>query len=155
MRVMLNQTFFLNKIYSYFTQKIYHCTIFSNPDCLAKGTEYREEKIDYSSLARTYKYQYYYYACAVLSICHQRLSELPELNLGPCTYGRRVNLKSITQIHTTSASLQLNSSIANTYSDGSQGDGQILGENYFPYVCLLYTSPSPRDRQKSRMPSSA
>ena len=24
-----------------------------------------------------------------------------------------------------------------------------------PYVCLLYTSPSPRDRQKSRMPSSA
>ena len=29
----------------------------------------------------------------------------------------------------------------------------------FPYigdkVCLLYTSPSPRDRQKSRMPSSA
>ena len=25
----------------------------------------------------------------------------------------------------------------------------------FPEVCLLYTSPSPRDRQKSRMPSSA
>ena len=25
--------------------------------------------------------------------------------------------------------------------------------NYYP--CLLYTSPSPRDRQKSRMPSSA
>ena len=24
-----------------------------------------------------------------------------------------------------------------------------------PYGCLLYTSPSPRDRQKSRMPSSA
>ena len=23
------------------------------------------------------------------------------------------------------------------------------------YCCLLYTSPSPRDRQKSRMPSSA
>ena len=23
------------------------------------------------------------------------------------------------------------------------------------WVCLLYTSPSPRDRQKSRMPSSA
>ena len=26
-------------------------------------------------------------------------------------------------------------------------------ENY--YVCLLYTSPSPRDRTRSRMPSSA
>ena len=32
------------------------------------------------------------------------------------------------------------------------------GEDWsFPYYrdCLLYTSPSPRDRQKSRMPSSA
>ena len=28
-----------------------------------------------------------------------------------------------------------------------------IGENYL--FCLLYTSPSPRDRQKSRMPSSA
>ena len=25
----------------------------------------------------------------------------------------------------------------------------------YNYTCLLYTSPSPRDRQKSRMPSSA
>jgi hypothetical protein len=32
-----------------------------------------------------------------------------------------------------------------------------LEDNYFTlkYSCLLYTSPSPRDRQKSRMPSSA
>ena len=29
---------------------------------------------------------------------------------------------------------------------------EALGE---PFTCLLYTSPSPRDRQKSRMPSSA
>ena len=27
--------------------------------------------------------------------------------------------------------------------------------NHNPQTCLLYTSPSPRDRQKSRMPSSA
>ena len=27
--------------------------------------------------------------------------------------------------------------------------------SYLPSVCLLYTSPSPRDRQKPRMPSSA
>ena len=26
---------------------------------------------------------------------------------------------------------------------------------YQEFICLLYTSPSPRDRQKSRMPSSA
>ena len=29
--------------------------------------------------------------------------------------------------------------------------GELVDAN----VCLLYTSPSPRDRQKSRMPSSA
>ena len=28
-------------------------------------------------------------------------------------------------------------------------------ERTYPNTCLLYTSPSPRDRQKSRMPSSA
>ena len=28
-------------------------------------------------------------------------------------------------------------------------------KNGIPITCLLYTSPSPRDRQKSRMPSSA
>ena len=29
------------------------------------------------------------------------------------------------------------------------------GDPYPIYVCLLYTSPSPRDRTRSRMPSSA
>ena len=29
------------------------------------------------------------------------------------------------------------------------------GTTRTPIICLLYTSPSPRDRQKSRMPSSA
>ena len=36
---------------------------------------------------------------------------------------------------------------------------EMLGNSkqYYPLIsnCLLYTSPSPRDRQKSRMPSSA
>ena len=40
-----------------------------------------------------------------------------------------------------------------------KGDwGTILNDATMPYhvkICLLYTSPSPRDRQKSRMPSSA
>ena len=33
------------------------------------------------------------------------------------------------------------------------GEGQTSTAQYI--LCLLYTSPSPRDRQKSRMPSSA
>ena len=41
------------------------------------------------------------------------------------------------------------------------GDGHNLyveecgNPNGVPVVCLLYTSPSPRDRTRSRMPSSA
>ena len=30
-----------------------------------------------------------------------------------------------------------------------------ISANYISYDCLLYTSPSPRDRTRSRMPSSA
>ena len=33
---------------------------------------------------------------------------------------------------------------------GDEGRGRAL-----PYGCLLYTSPSPRDKRQSRMPSSA
>ena len=33
---------------------------------------------------------------------------------------------------------------------------EALAENYKQYrICLLYTSPSPRDKRQSRMPSSA
>ena len=32
---------------------------------------------------------------------------------------------------------------------------RVFGNSDKTYICLLYTSPSPRDRQKSRMPSSA
>ena len=34
-------------------------------------------------------------------------------------------------------------------------DEERINKNGLKYSCLLYTSPSPRDRQKSRMPSSA
>ena len=37
-------------------------------------------------------------------------------------------------------------------NDGNIYDGKTVND---VDVCLLYTSPSPRDRQKSRMPSSA
>ena len=40
-----------------------------------------------------------------------------------------------------------------SYTATVQGNGNLLIGK--AYTCLLYTSPSPRDRQKSRMPSSA
>ena len=35
------------------------------------------------------------------------------------------------------------------------GHAQVVGDRGVEEVCLLYTSPSPRDRTRSRMPSSA
>ena len=57
--------------------------------------------------------------------------------------------------------------ITNTYGGGIQCQGPTrnftpyvtgsasAARPYEPYYCLLYTSPSPRDRTRSRMPSSA
>ena len=39
--------------------------------------------------------------------------------------------------------------------DGDLSNFKYLGAAMNSGTCLLYTSPSPRDRQKSRMPSSA
>ena len=33
--------------------------------------------------------------------------------------------------------------------------GDLSGQVFTLFICLLYTSPSPRDRTRSRMPSSA
>ena len=54
--------------------------------------------------------------------------------------------------------------IFNAWVDGAHICDPTAGQGAFPLAmlhiarrkgCLLYTSPSPRDRQKSRMPSSA
>ena len=43
----------------------------------------------------------------------------------------------------------------NKFTLTSQVLAKFIFYNILPKSCLLYTSPSPRDRQKSRMPSSA
>ena len=44
----------------------------------------------------------------------------------------------------------------NYFRGGRTYEAALLYQLYGQfYACLLYTSPSPRDRQKSRMPSSA
>ena len=52
------------------------------------------------------------------------------------------------------ATLKINSNFDDIYD--KFGDGtNLVSFVSFASTCLLYTSPSPRDRQKSRMPSSA
>ena len=57
---------------------------------------------------------------------------------------------------------EFSKSEANEFVAGDLRDARFVsrcikyaGEQGNFYACLLYTSPSPRDRQKSRMPSSA
>ena len=50
-----------------------------------------------------------------------------------------------------SSSLDAAKTIISNYPEGKQQSAVMA----LLYICLLYTSPSPRDRQKSRMPSSA
>ena len=57
-------------------------------------------------------------------------------------------------LYTSSASLGAGTT-AYTTSNEVSGTGYTAAGNTLTNVCLLYTSPSPRDRQKSRMPSSA
>ena len=45
--------------------------------------------------------------------------------------------------------------IAELFSEKIKNEKQVIGLREVDEVCLLYTSPSPRDRQKARMPSSA
>ena len=42
-----------------------------------------------------------------------------------------------------------------TYSGNHRGHYEAVEIEYDPEICLLYTSPSPRDQRGSRMPSSA
>ena len=40
-------------------------------------------------------------------------------------------------------------------ADGGRIDLEVSDDNGATWICLLYTSPSPRDQRGSRMPSSA
>ena len=53
----------------------------------------------------------------------------------------------------TNAVDQMNRELVNRYDFRDTNTSALLSENII--TCLLYTSPSPRDSRKSRMPSSA
>ena len=72
--------------------------------------------------------------------------EIKKSGLNVCILGKRPR----TDAHTVLAAGGINAALGNL-------DKEDSWEQHFidTYFCLLYTSPSPRDRQKSRMPSSA
>ena len=87
-----------------------------------------------------------------------RLNLVPKLNLVPLIdcftlliFFLLINYSADVEILHTDKTIVLPSSI----SDTAPGETLVITVSANDIICLLYTSPSPRDRQKSRMPSSA
>src|SRR5678809_1236652 len=87
--------------------------------------------------------------------CGQGISSSPDAPSVPAT--PQTPTPPVTPVGTFGAALVVSSPIVRA---GTSGQGVVYvslppGTIKPSYTCLLYTSPSPRDRQKSRMPSSA
>ena len=70
----------------------------------------------------------------------------------------KLALKNAIESQNVEAQIAAQEQIANLTMDGARLNAMKVAEESKPEPvkdCLLYTSPSPRDRQKSRMPSSA
>ena len=63
-------------------------------------------------------------------------------------------MERLSQIDSPNTAIGANSSVAKQQGGDASAHHNATDKKQ-PYICLLYTSPSPRDRQKSRMPSSA
>ena len=71
-------------------------------------------------------------------------------------YPNRTHFFSVSTNTTTYLKLYLlNGSSTTTVTNTLYDEAGNILEGYYIKICLLYTSPSPRDRQRSRMPSSA
>ena len=92
---------------------------------------------------------------ATLRLNSQAFSELSNKELASMFEESIQNIKSIAYFWATIGAD--NKGIKNTVSEGEEWLGgpfaSTIGLQY--YICLLYTSPSPRDATLSRMPSSA
>ena len=84
-------------------------------------------------------------------------SEITALSIDEINYfraGRQISLK----IHVLDETAYLKNSCFHRWESRLTGGGLAVRINNYeekPPACLLYTSPSPRDRTRSRMPSSA
>ena len=85
---------------------------------------------------------------------------LPKLNEEADIYGLHVTPRGEQKFHTNlvyDVKVDGTDRVIGTIEIGASeySPVRVCDDTKRPFVCLLYTSPSPRDRQKSRMPSSA
>ena len=101
-----------------------------------------------------------FYISAKESLDEQALAEVAALLHDPMTESVFTDLSQAAQLFESQQPQPLFEVSLLEEGDGAlhtanQELGLALSNDEIVYFCLLYTSPSPRDRQKSRMPSSA
>ena len=130
-------------------------------DCLEKLEKHTHKLSDITDYLLTAKYTKAQYhaeevaeffatldeaATAIFRVIHERHAAAPQAAIVavPAPAPARASVKP-------SAELMLKE----LSHDASMATSHTWKKQFRAYYCLLYTSPSPRDRQKSRMPSSA
>ena len=98
-------------------------------------------------------------AYGLLRLSTSLFTELRELVFAKATQGaaRSIALETFRHLHALSLRFHLERQTGGMTRDierGVRGIESLISYSLYS-ICLLYTSPSPRDRQKSRMPSSA
>ena len=94
---------------------------------------------------------------SIIEICELVHAHGGQVYMDGANMNAQVGLTSPAMIGADVCHLNLHKTFCIPHGGGGPGMGPIgVGAHLAPYLpCLLYTSPSPRDRQKSRMPSSA
>ena len=104
--------------------------------------------IAYDIIARYLRYKGYslFYLMNITDVDDKIINRAKERNLNPVDLAQQYS----TEFYKDMASLRINS--VNLFAKASEYVAEIIAQ---VNTCLLYTSPSPRDRTRSRMPSSA
>ena len=85
--------------------------------------------------------------CELLKLSHNEVSIVTHELCDP--------LQPLLAVHLSSTAKGLREAMEEQLAELKQQTQQAAALAALCEICLLYTSPSPRDRQKSRMPSSA
>ena len=94
---------------------------------------------------------------------NQTVDALIHDKISPANWGKHLGQSSSSMVNASTWALMLTGTMIADEPDGIVGElkgiirrlGEPVIRTAVNQACLLYTSPSPRDRQKSRMPSSA
>ena len=116
------------------------------------NSQLKESCLDAQKLSRSLRIQKKFAAFAgSLEVIDKHINDAPESSYVLIRIDTS-EVKLTTQVFPTDESVDAESKYIAAEKEAAKKDDLVIA---LVSTCLLYTSPSPRDRQKSRMPSSA